>query len=1305
MAATATSLEYVQKMFLAYFGRPVAPTGQEYYGQLVDAGRVAALQDDFWNSTESTSVFGSLTTEGKVNAIFNQLFGRDAAVSGLTYWTTEINAGRVSLPAAALTILNSAAAADLAAFTAKLTAATAFTAALNTTTEILAYQSNTTGGRTFISGIETEAQATTAVASIDTTVASVVAGGTTNPGQTFMLTKGLDNVPGTSGNDTIIGSIETANAEMNTYSTLDVINGGAGVDTLKIADADGAAIPMANISNVEIIEIQGGKNVEIDTSSLTGVTNLNVTKAGTDGGGKDGVKAKAAATTDINVTLKALGDSVAVDGGKSITVALTDVDGDTDGGGGDTATDAVVVGGATPTTGAVTVNMTGKASVAATDSVLSTVTVTGGSTISVTQKATSDAAAAAADVTGATITQGDVTITGNASTTTVTVKQDASVAEVLAKVAVAAKAATQEVVFTEAKKGDTIKINFDNDNNGKSLTFTAKKDMTAAEVASAFANLAKDANQGNASATLGIYTDAGDTNGWSSGAVIAVDATKSKVIFSNSTDLTPTAGEDTIIATAVTGTVTATASAVTDGVAEVKAVTGVLGVANGKVDIEDSGAGVIKTITIDGYGASSDIGSTTQATAVLETLNLSNSGLTFNAAGKVTATADIVVADTAATLALNLEKVGAAPALENAGGNGVAAITLTTAPTTLNIKSTGANYVKMDADETETLNVSGTGLLTLTESGNDKLKLVKTITVTETAGLNLGALNTNAITSVNTTGTTGATTVAIKGDLATYAGGAGVDSVTVTNAGALAKAIDLGAGNDRLNLSGADLTQTISVEFKGGDGDADTLVLTAAQADTATNGATTFQSKVAGFERLEVQAVAASTDKTVVLENLDAINYVITKGGVAAVANVFGGTSATAKTDGGAGAELSTVTLDLAGNALLRGQSVTVNGVTVTATAASMTEEQVVDAFTGTVAAGLLVTGSFATPATWTGTPVAAKTGATTFTLTNTVVGNVTDYTTAPVSGATGFSSLLKLDKMLNNATVQLDAGNNLEVVLKDATGLTDVVNLITNGNADLGVATVAGVETINITANDSDTSTAVSTDILTLSANKASTIKVDGKGNLSLTLASTATEVTLIDGSTAEGKLTVATLSGDTAATTVKGGSAADTLTAAGANDVLQGNAGNDTLKVTTGSAVTLSGGDGIDAFDLSGYKGTVGGAANITDFAKGETLKFVSDAAADFNSAKVTLISEATFTEYVNEAMKVASANSTVTHGVAWFQFTQGGTTNTFVVQNIAADNTFNDGTDIIVKITGAVDLSASSFNDVGQGTLLYI
>jgi len=74
-----------------------------------------------------------------------------------------------------------------------------------------------------------------------------------------MLTKGLDNYQGTAGNDTIIGSVEnpTVNAELNTLSALDIINGGAGTDTLKIATNLATAVPLANVSSVEIIEVQG----------------------------------------------------------------------------------------------------------------------------------------------------------------------------------------------------------------------------------------------------------------------------------------------------------------------------------------------------------------------------------------------------------------------------------------------------------------------------------------------------------------------------------------------------------------------------------------------------------------------------------------------------------------------------------------------------------------------------------------------------------------------------------------------------------------------------------------------------------------------------------------------------------------------------------------------------------------------------------------------------------------------------------------------------------------------------------------
>lgn len=283
-----------------------------------------------------------------------------------------------------------------------------------------------------------------------------------------MLTKGLDNVPGTAGNDTIIGSITAVGGttELDTLATLDIINGGAGIDTLKIATSIAAAgTPgLPNLSNVEIIEVEATAGVTIDTSAVAGLTNLNILKQGT-----AKVDATASATTDIAVTLKEdnVGGSTlanVIKGGKNVTVTATDM-------GAAAAQDTITVGGAgaQAAAGTVTVNSTGAASVAATDKTLSAIKVTGGTSISVTQKATSDAAAAAADATGATITQGKVEAIANASTTTVTVKQDASVAEVLAATGKAVKAATQEVEFTDAKKGDTIELTF---TTGNALKFT-----------------------------------------------------------------------------------------------------------------------------------------------------------------------------------------------------------------------------------------------------------------------------------------------------------------------------------------------------------------------------------------------------------------------------------------------------------------------------------------------------------------------------------------------------------------------------------------------------------------------------------------------------------------------------------------------------------------------------------------------------------------------------------------------------------------------------------------------------------------
>ena len=164
------------------------------------------------------------------------------------------------------------------------------------------------------------------------------------------------------------------------------------------------------------------------------------------------------------------------------------------------------------------------------------------------------------------------------------------------------------------------------------------------------------------------------------------------------------------------------------------------------------------------------------------------------------------------------------------------------------------------------------------------------------------------------------------------------------------------------------------------------------------------------------------------------------------------------------------------------------------------------------------------------------------------------------------------------------------------------------------------------------------------------------------------------------------------------------------GANDVLIGGAGADTLAVSgaSASAVTLTGGAGVDAFVVNTFApANAGAAVTITDFTKGETIQFATGATADFSTTKVVLIAESTFTEYVADAIAQATANATATnggaaatHGIAWFQF--GG--NTFIVQDVDGSTAFSTG-DIIVKLTGAVDLSSSSFNTQGDGTLLYI
>ncbi len=148
---------------------------------------------------------------------------------------------------------------------------------------------------------------------------------------------------------------------------------------------------------------------------------------------------------------------------------------------------------------------------------------------------------------------------------------------------------------------------------------------------------------------------------------------------------------------------------------------------------------------------------------------------------------------------------------------------------------------------------------------------LKTVKVTETAGLTLDPNQAVTLTSVDTSGTTGAVEVSINGAQATYTGGAGKDTVTLTTGTALTKAINLGAGDDTLVFGVAVTGSTAALN--GGDG-VDTLSMSIANAAALDDAKQTFYT---GFEHLTLNNSGAGAE-VIDLANLGFTNYVTTTG-------------------------------------------------------------------------------------------------------------------------------------------------------------------------------------------------------------------------------------------------------------------------------------------------------------------------------------------------------------------------------------------------------------------------------------------
>ena len=107
---SAYSLDYVQKAYVAYYGRPADPPGQTYWATRMDAegGSLNAIIGAFGYSAEFNTRYGQLTNTQLVTRIYQQALGRDPDQAGLDWYVAELVAGRRTLQTITLDVLNGA---------------------------------------------------------------------------------------------------------------------------------------------------------------------------------------------------------------------------------------------------------------------------------------------------------------------------------------------------------------------------------------------------------------------------------------------------------------------------------------------------------------------------------------------------------------------------------------------------------------------------------------------------------------------------------------------------------------------------------------------------------------------------------------------------------------------------------------------------------------------------------------------------------------------------------------------------------------------------------------------------------------------------------------------------------------------------------------------------------------------------------------------------------------------------------------------------------------------------------------------
>jgi len=305
--ATVASENKVQELYIAYFGRPADPAGLAFYADALDAGTttIEAIATSFGTSTEAASIV-ALSTDDYLAAVYMQAFGRaydsSAEVDG-TFWADAINSGATTKELAMIQILEGAQADDATAVANKVTVATTFTDAVES--EDKDYSSeDIPAAQAVVTGVTADdATVATGNAAADAAVAAMDDAGDVTPpetdGTTFFLTSGTDRgeeFVGTADKDQFNAYIqqnEFAGGVSNSLSSADVLDGGAGTDSLYaeivpefigVSGGNGQIDIQPRTSNIEKVQFEArdyGSNsatanmvISVDAKNMTDIDEI-----------------------------------------------------------------------------------------------------------------------------------------------------------------------------------------------------------------------------------------------------------------------------------------------------------------------------------------------------------------------------------------------------------------------------------------------------------------------------------------------------------------------------------------------------------------------------------------------------------------------------------------------------------------------------------------------------------------------------------------------------------------------------------------------------------------------------------------------------------------------------------------------------------------------------------------------------------------------------------------------------------------------------------------------------------------------